>query len=44
VDGLARHYVNRAKFHGLANGYSACSREQLESALPVLTELLRRNG
>jgi GntR family transcriptional regulator/MocR family aminotransferase len=40
VDGLARHYVNRPKFHGLAIGYSACSREQLISALPVLTELL----
>lgn len=44
LDGLARHYVNRAKLYGLAVGYSACSRDQLISALPVLTELLRTSG
>jgi GntR family transcriptional regulator/MocR family aminotransferase len=44
VDGLARHYVHRAKLQGLVIGYSACSREQLVNALPVLTELLRTSG
>ena len=44
VDGLGRHYVNRPRWHGLAIGYSACSREQLISALPVLTELVSRGN
>ncbi|GLZ35487.1 GntR family transcriptional regulator [Lentzea sp. NBRC 105346] len=41
LDGLGRHHVNRPKVHGMAVGYSACSREQLIAALPVLVELLR---
>lgn len=44
VDGLGRHFINRPRWHGLAIGYSACSRDQLISALPVLTELVSRSG
>lgn len=39
LDGLARHHVGRARWHGVALGYAACSREQLHKALPVLVEL-----
>ena len=41
LDGLARHHCARARWFGVALGYAACSREQLEKALPVLVDLLR---
>nr|WP_235922168.1 PLP-dependent aminotransferase family protein [Lentzea tibetensis] len=41
LDGLGRHHINKPEVHGLAIGYSACSRDQLIAALPVLVELLR---
>jgi D-alanine-D-alanine ligase len=41
LDGLARHHSARARWFGVALGYAACSREQLQAALPVLVELLR---
>ncbi len=41
LDGLARHHVGRARWHGIALGYAACSREELRDALPVLVELVR---
>jgi len=42
LDGLGRHHAGRARWHGVALGYAACSREQLHSALPRLVSLLRR--
>ena len=41
VDGLARHYVGRPRWHGILLGYAACSREALHSTLPQLVDLLR---
>jgi GntR family transcriptional regulator / MocR family aminotransferase len=41
LDGLARHHCGRARWFGVALGYAACTREQLEDSLPVLVELLR---
>jgi GntR family transcriptional regulator/MocR family aminotransferase len=40
LDGLARHHDGRPRWHGIALGYTACSRTELETALPVVTELL----
>jgi GntR family transcriptional regulator/MocR family aminotransferase len=41
VDGLARHYIGRPRWHGVLLGYAACSREALHSVLPQLVDLLR---
>jgi GntR family transcriptional regulator / MocR family aminotransferase len=41
LDGLARHHCARASWFGVALGYAACSREQLEESLPLLVDLLR---
>jgi GntR family transcriptional regulator/MocR family aminotransferase len=41
LDGLARHHCARASWFGVALGYAACSREQLEKSLPLLVDLLR---
>jgi GntR family transcriptional regulator/MocR family aminotransferase len=40
LDGLARHHAGRPKVFGVAIGYGACSRAELDRALPVLVELL----
>jgi GntR family transcriptional regulator/MocR family aminotransferase len=42
LDGLARHHCGRPRWFGVALGYAACSRDQLQDALPVLVDLLRR--
>ncbi|MEV4318362.1 PLP-dependent aminotransferase family protein [Actinocrispum sp. NPDC049592] len=42
VDGLARHHAGRARWHGIALGYAACSRDELIGVLPQLVDLLRR--
>jgi GntR family transcriptional regulator/MocR family aminotransferase len=44
VDGLARHHDGRPRWHGIALGYTACSRAELETALPVVAELLADAG
>jgi GntR family transcriptional regulator/MocR family aminotransferase len=45
VDGLARHHAGRARWHGIALGYAACSREELVGVLAQLVDLLRQaNG
>jgi GntR family transcriptional regulator/MocR family aminotransferase len=41
LDGLARHHCGRASWFGVALGYAACSRDQLENSLPLLVDLLR---
>jgi GntR family transcriptional regulator/MocR family aminotransferase len=41
LDGLARHHAGRARWHGVALGYSACSRDQLQRVLPQLVDLLK---
>jgi GntR family transcriptional regulator/MocR family aminotransferase len=40
LDGLARHHDGRPRWHGIALGYTACSRQELATALPVVAELL----
>jgi GntR family transcriptional regulator/MocR family aminotransferase len=40
LDGLARHHDGRPRWHGIALGYTACSRAELETALPVVAQLL----
>ncbi|MGH3439043.1 MAG: PLP-dependent aminotransferase family protein [Sciscionella sp.] len=40
LDGLARHHAGRSRWHGIALGYTACARSELETALPVLVRLL----
>jgi GntR family transcriptional regulator/MocR family aminotransferase len=40
LDGLARHHDLRPSWHGIAIGYTACSRLELQSVLPVLVGLL----
>jgi GntR family transcriptional regulator / MocR family aminotransferase len=42
IDGLARHHAGRARWHGIALGYAACSREELQSVLPQLVDLLKQ--
>lgn len=39
LDGLRRHHVAAQRWHGLALGYAACPRPDLERILPVLIEL-----
>ena len=41
LDGLARHHAGRARWYGVALGYAACSRPQLQRALPDLVDLVR---
>lgn len=41
LDGLARHHMNAQQWYGIALGYAACSRAELERTLPVLTEVIR---
>jgi len=41
LDGLARHHAGRARWYGVALGYAACSRPQLQRALPELVDLVR---
>ncbi|MGH3862422.1 PLP-dependent aminotransferase family protein [Actinokineospora sp.] len=43
LDGLARHHSGRASWFGIALGYAACSRDQLQDAIPVLVELFTRS-
>jgi GntR family transcriptional regulator/MocR family aminotransferase len=43
LDGLARHHCGRPRWFGVALGYAACSRDQLQDALPVLVDLLRES-
>lgn len=40
LDGLARHHDLRPRWHGIAIGYTACSRGELVGALPVVVRLL----
>ncbi|QUF02864.1 PLP-dependent aminotransferase family protein [Actinosynnema pretiosum subsp. pretiosum] len=40
LDGLERHHAGVPVVHGVAIGYGACTREQLEAALPVVVGLL----
>ena len=40
LDGLGRHHAGRPKVHGAAIGYSACSRDQLTTAIPALIDIL----
>jgi GntR family transcriptional regulator / MocR family aminotransferase len=41
IDGLARHHAGRPRWHGIALGYTACSRDELQNALPQLADLLK---
>lgn len=41
VDGLRRHHVGNPRWHGLALGYGACTRQELERTLPTLIETIR---
>lgn len=41
IDGLARHHAGRARWHGVALGYAACSRDELQTVLPQLADLLK---
>jgi GntR family transcriptional regulator/MocR family aminotransferase len=40
LDGLARHHDLRPRWHGIAIGYTSCSRQELQSVLPVVVRLL----
>nr|WP_245782321.1 PLP-dependent aminotransferase family protein [Actinokineospora terrae] len=44
LDGLARHHCGPATWFGIAVGYAACSREQLQAAIPDLLSLLSRSS
>lgn len=39
LDGLRRHHDGEQRWFGIALGYAACSRSELERVLPVLTRL-----
>lgn len=41
LDGLARHHMTAQLWHGIALGYAACSRAELQRALPVIDEVVR---
>ncbi|MBQ0927321.1 MocR-like pyridoxine biosynthesis transcription factor PdxR [Saccharopolyspora endophytica] len=43
LDGLRRHHDGPQRWCGLALGYAACTRDELESALPVVARLCRRS-
>lgn len=38
LDGLTRHHYRTPRHHGIALGYTACSREQLRGCLPLIVE------
>lgn len=40
LDGLARHHDLRPRWHGIAIGYTACSRDELAEAIPTVVRLL----
>jgi GntR family transcriptional regulator/MocR family aminotransferase len=40
LDGLARHHARRPRWHGVALGYTACTRQQLDTGLSVLIDTL----
>nr|WP_042183258.1 PLP-dependent aminotransferase family protein [Kibdelosporangium sp. MJ126-NF4]CEL15394.1 Predicted transcriptional regulator of pyridoxine metabolism [Kibdelosporangium sp. MJ126-NF4]CTQ92203.1 Predicted transcriptional regulator of pyridoxine metabolism [Kibdelosporangium sp. MJ126-NF4] len=42
IDGLTRHHAGRPRWHGIALGYAACSRDELLEVLPQLIDLLRQ--
>jgi GntR family transcriptional regulator/MocR family aminotransferase len=44
VDGLERHHIGTPEWFGVALGYTACTRAELEEALPVVTELAATDG
>ncbi len=39
LDGLRRHHAGQQRWFGIALGYAACSRSELERMLPVLTRV-----
>lgn len=41
LDGLVRHHAGKPRRHGIALGYSACTRAELDGALPTVAEALR---
>ncbi|RCW38243.1 GntR family transcriptional regulator/MocR family aminotransferase [Halopolyspora algeriensis] len=41
LDGLRRHHLGAQQWCGLALGYAACARGDLESALPILVDSVR---
>jgi GntR family transcriptional regulator/MocR family aminotransferase len=40
LDGLARHHDLRPRWHGIAIGYTACTRDELSAVLPTVVRLL----
>jgi GntR family transcriptional regulator/MocR family aminotransferase len=42
IDGLARHHAGRPRWHGIALGYAACSRDELHAVMPPLVDLLNQ--
>ncbi|MGH3495360.1 MAG: PLP-dependent aminotransferase family protein, partial [Sciscionella sp.] len=44
LDGLQRHFVARQTWYGIAIGYTACTREQLDYALVELLRILGAAG
>lgn len=44
LDRLTRHHSGTPRWFGIALGYTACSRPQLEQALPVVAGLLTEHG
>ncbi|GAA2347527.1 PLP-dependent aminotransferase family protein [Saccharopolyspora halophila] len=44
LDGLGRHHDGTPRWHGLALGYSACTRDELAAALPLLARTVHRAG
>lgn len=40
LDSLSRHHAGPSRWHGVVIGYTACSREQLMTVLPILVRLL----
>jgi GntR family transcriptional regulator/MocR family aminotransferase len=40
LDGLARYHDLRPRWHGIAIGYTACSRQELHAVLPTVVRLL----
>lgn len=44
LDGLRRHHAGHQRWFGLALGYAACSRAELERVLPVVADLCAPSG
>jgi GntR family transcriptional regulator/MocR family aminotransferase len=44
LDGLERHHDARPLWHGIALGYTACTRQELLAALPTVIRLLTESG